>query len=820
MASTNIVCCCGDLCKVPANPNCGTAHKCFYCDRFMHTICGFPIPEEEQTRGFCYAQFCNDCGNKKQRPNKNSNNNDNDLDSSDDEPSVVDPEPPKKKAKKSKRPARPDVQYEDVTMDATEWVFPTDKPKYLAPFLEFMGFIDNKKYEKSHQFTKAELLQIQPKHVLAFLTYKAFGKTKRGSEDRPKYARSNHIKNIKMKLSYYMPSGQAWVDLENGKGHGNPTRHKSINKLIADIILFETREEGADAHDVRPMTVPEFEKELELFRSHKDALCKYRNPLIGIYQYHFITRADDVCNFKVQDPKGHPKFDFALSQSVRWSKNVRDHRNCPDQLLLASMDHKSCILIALGIWLEYFLRNHPKAEFMMTPNTAPKNCKKEEHEKFIHSITKTYRNRLVNVVFKNKDFKTIYKGNDKRPLGLHSKRKMGSTQSKKRGAHGEMVDHRGRWVSKKGSRIVNAVYIDPEDEYADAFVASKLCLGGPIKYKLKDELAGRITTEWLEEHVIPNISKRFSADRGLVHCLGLAMLFVIMDDDASDELLTLNDLAWIQAVKDAYEALPIDNKPEQPVQRLPLHVYRIGEETFIDEVWRNEEGVQQSSNNNNTSVEASLARVPASSGGSSATQQVLQTLLIQNQQLQRQLEEMDRRHELRDQTNRSWLEEKLRRINDNIKRFGGTVQSSFARQDARRQLDIARQQEEPQAREPPPGKTQNRGGRNWPTLAPNVNSLLSLWTEYEFGIGGRKPAKSWKGHERGHKPQKQTYYRRNCIWKIQALLVNKGYRIENANALLRRTYGENTSITNMAEAIVQDRKTYKHHGGLHPNFRS
>ena len=117
------------------------------------------------------------------------------------------------------------------------------------------------------------------------------------------------------------------------------------------------------------------------------------------------------------------------------------------------------------------------------------------------------------------------------------------------------------------------------------------------------------------------------------------------------------------------------------------------------------------------------------------------------------------------------------------------------------------------------GTTINRDGREWPALCPNINSLLSLWTEYEFGIGGRKPAKAWKGEERGHKSQKQTYYRRNCIWRIQLRLVNKGYRIEAANALIRRTYGERTSITNMAIAIVADRKTYKDNGGLHPNFR-
>ena len=816
---TEGTCCCGDACKAPANPNCGTLHRCLICERTMHTICGFPVPEEEQTRGHKYAQICNDCGNKKQ-PSQPART----------EPEARTPTPPppkrqrtKKTTTSKKRPDRPDIVYEDLTTDATEWVFPAaQQPTYLAPFLEFMGFLNNAQYDKSKTFTKAELLKICPKHVLAFLTYKAFGTTKRASESRPTYARSTHIKNLKMKISYYMPSGAAWVDLENGSGHGNPTRHKSVNKLIADIIQFETRGEGADAHDVRDMTIQEFEKELELFRSHKDVLCKYRNPLIGIYQFHFITRADDVCNFKLSDPKGHSKFPFALSQSVRWSKNVRDSRNCPDQLLLPSMDHKSCIFVALAIWLEYHLRNNPEAVYMMSASKPPPNPTKDDHKKFIHSISKTYRNRLQSVVFKNPEFKDIYKGNDPRPLGLHSKRKMGSTQAKRRGAGGEQVDHRGRWVSKKGSRIVNAVYIDPEDEYADAFVATKLCLGGPIKYKVKDELASHITTNWLAEFVIPNIANRYVGDQNLIHNLGLAMLFIIMDEDAMDELLTVADLPWIKAVQDAYKALPVENKPDQPVNRVPLHVYRIGEETFIEEIWQQEQaGTNQQPVTDTTAntPQANLARVPAS-GGNAATQQVLQTLLIQNQQLQRSLQEMEQRLDLRDQANRSWLEEKMRRINDNVRRFGGTIQSGLSRQDGRRTIAVARGVEE-EAAAPvtqQPG-TINRGGRNWPTLCPNVNSLLSLWTEYEFGIGNRKPARFWKGRERGNKSQKQTYYRRNCIWKLQVHLTNKGHRIEAANAIIRRTYGENTSITNVAKAIVEDRKRYRNHGGMHPNIR-
>jgi hypothetical protein len=392
---------------------------------------------------------------------------------------------------------------------------------------------------------------------------------------------------------------------------------------------------------------------------------------------------------------------------------------------------------------------------------------------------------------------------------------MGSSQAKKRGAQGDQVDHRGRWVPKKGSRIVNAVYIDPEDIYADAFVGSKLCLGGPIRYKVEEAVAAQINTDWIGEHVVPSIAKQYGRDHKLIDNLGMAMLYVIMDEDASLVLFLETDLAMVQAVRAAYNAIPVENKPEQPIQRISLHVYRIGEDTFIEEVWNTEQAGAGTRAANNTGD--ALAQIPAG-GGTGAVQQVLQTLVIQIQQLQRQHQEQEERHAIQRQADRAWMEDKLRRLNDNVKRFGGSIPAAFSRQDRGRQLRVAQDNEEEAAAEQQ-GTTINEGNRQWPTLCPNLHSLLSLWTEYEFGIGGRKPAKAWTREERGHKRQKQTYYRRNCIWKIQLHLMNKGYRIEAANALIRRTYGETTSLTNIAKAIVNHRAAHKAHGGLHPNFR-
>ena len=97
---------------------------------------------------------------------------------------------------------------------------------------------------------------------------------------------------------------------------------------------------------------------------------------------------------------------------------------------------------------------------------------------------------------------------------------------------------------------------------------------------------------------------------------------------------------------------------------MPLHVYRIGEETFIEEVWQEEQlqpqGGAAAAATTTRNPEASLAQVPASGSGA-AMQQVLQTLLIQNQQLQQLLQEQEQRLALQRQSDRAWLEEKLRR---------------------------------------------------------------------------------------------------------------------------------------------------------------
>ena len=74
------------------------------------------------------------------------------------------------------------------------------------------------------------------------------------------------------------------------------------------------------------------------------------------YQFHMIARADDTMNVLLENIQAHPRFPFCLKTKLNWSKNVREERDAPWQIVMGSNDSSYCVIISLAIWLEiYFL---------------------------------------------------------------------------------------------------------------------------------------------------------------------------------------------------------------------------------------------------------------------------------------------------------------------------------------------------------------------------------------------------------------------------------------------------------------------------------
>jgi len=154
-------------------------------------------------------------------------------------------------------------------------------------------------------------------------------------------------------------------------------------------------------------------------------------------------------------------------------------------------------------------------------------------------------------------------------------------------------------------------------------------------------------------------------------------------------------------------------------------------------------------------------------------------------------------------------------LNDNVRRFGGTMQGGFARQDPTQAANRQAARNEPPLPQPPnlPVGATHRD----PTaeLAPNLHTLKEMWTEWKFGIGGRKPAQLFSRRERGGHgsgSKKMKFCRRLKIYLLLQKLVDEGRTSAEAIAAVKLAYGAAKSVTQFSEAI----RLIPNHPSLNP----
>jgi hypothetical protein len=144
-------------------------------------------------------------------------------------------------------------------------------------------------------------------------------------------------------------------------------------------------------------------------------------------------------------------------------------------------------------------------------------------------------------------------------------------------------------------------------------------------------------------------------------------------------------------------------------------------------------------------------------------------------------------------------------LNNNIRRFGGTIEGAFVVQRGAR-------------RDHPPLVDAVANGREQQEalLSHNPRTLLELWREYKQGIDGRKPAEQFTVAERNSRVGgvKLKWHRRNVIWQCMDRLVRGGDTAQVAADKIHQAYGHNLSVTEIINRMMRDRRT-----GGHPNLR-
>jgi hypothetical protein len=573
----------------------------------------------------------------------------------------------------------------------------------------------------------------------------------------------------KKSISYFMPNQRPqWCN-----NQGNPTKSDAVNKLIGIVKVHEARREGAPSHVKRPLTSQEFLLMSSKLQNHADWVMSIKYRTMNLYQFHLIGRADDTCHFEMRDPRGHTVYTFALQTRVRWSKNVRDERTCPDQIILGANDPRWCILIHLAVYLESFLGMHPDAYYLFTEST--------NQETGANNLKSAWADKLRRFIWSDDEFKEMSPElNDDGGIGTHSNRKLAATSAALYGRTATEVEIRGRWKVSKGKQV--QVYIDVKRAYEDAIVCAALCQNAPVKYALKQGLTETITLNWLRENVIPNIARRFGRDSVLCNVLGLVLLHACMSD--STDIKVPDQMR--QQVRTAYDAL--DLAETVPVVKIPLCILREGDQLVIEEINENDLMILGGGDGGGGGAIAS----GASRG---AVQQMLQALLIRNSRLEQSLQQLQVSSQASQAETRNFIDARFRILNNNVRATGGTIAGGFAIQNNGGQL---RRMNDPAA---PALNEVIQPAR----LSQGPKSIMQLWQEYQVGLNGNKAARLFTPNERNSSRDiKQKYYRRNKVWELMDRLIRSGLSVDAAIARIHGAYGSNLTMTVLVKEIIKN----------------
>ena len=646
---------------------------------------------------------------------------------------------------------------------------------YFSYLCDFMTVYHDK--PKGHYDPKTQqmwedsfLREVRPHHVRKWIELRAYGVADPGPNDKPTKRRAESCNYMKKALSFFVTSTRTW-DPETSTG--NPTTGKEVSKAIAHIRKLEVRGQGVKSKAKRDMTLPEFKKTITLLQAEGNWKLAYRFTAMMKTQFSLIGRGDDISHMETKNISSHNRFDFALTTQMKWSKNVREERDCPWQILLGAMDPDFCILLALSIYLEDWMGSGDgmNSRFMFADGIEDSDANKSK---------KAYATALRDKVFKHEEFLQLMRRTGG-SLGSHSMRKFPTTWVIQSGGTQDEVEIRGRWKGKNGARV-SSRYINPNQPFIDAKIAGILCVNGPVKYELKS--GAGIATEWLREHVVPALTDFFGADSTVPNTLALPLLWAAMEPSMASRV----PVALRDRIRTEYEAFRAGSDGllvgVNPVKKVPLLITRFNQSVAID-VMMEEDGA-----------------APAAQLQQDRTQQQFHQQERSNVVVS-QLQTMSLRL--------SRMEEAVDSTANDLKEFVGN-QFSIVHRNVNRLVVLPARQAGNGAlpRPPQPARTL--------TLMKTPRDLGTLWMEYTHGVAGSKPAKDWTPSERGGK-NKQTYYRRNTVWRCIAAHVRAGHSARSAMDRIRQVYGRNLSVTKITSLMIKDRARYKQHGGYHPNLR-
>jgi len=581
------------------------------------------------------------------------------------------------------------------------------------------------------------------------------------SNDMVPRVRSNTLGYWKKGISYFMDTTAKWHEATKT---GNATQSKKVNNLIKAVVRAETRGTGQETVADRAFTVSELKQILHLMPEHR-----YRAMMC--FQYHLIGRGDDTAHVRKDVLKVSTEFRGYLTAKIRWSKNVADESACPEQILIPSMDTRTCVYFSLALWLEHWIQygEGTLSQWMFVDGVATRQSSFEEQDKEARIGNSKYRAAIKRIVECN-----TFKSTNTVPgiLGSHSIRKLATSEIRRRGVPKDDIDYRARW--KSATRMQDR-YTDIQLNWPDVNAASNLCLGGACTYKVKQD-AG-ITDDWVANNCAVGITSVFGVDVGAI--LGKVLLWASHDELQQESVSAdIRHRCVTRFIALQREGLGNDYNP---VEKVEVIASEAGGTVNLDE-YEVEPTEDRDVLLSRTRESAQWrAAVYARLGTTSKEVSESHTLQLEKfTELQRAFRRMERMvKEIATSPARS---------------INGGVGVNRNRTDRGTPIRVG-------------AAAQGQDIRP-ATLCRNPKTLSLLWEEYLNGIGGRLPAQQFTREQRGVLSVRANYCNRKGFWDCMQRMVDKGLTEASALARISRVY--EGPITQKLRAIRKDERNGGH----------
>jgi hypothetical protein len=346
-------------------------------------------------------------------------------------------------------------------------------------------------------------------------------------------------------------------------------------------------------------------------------------------------------------------------------------------------------------------------------------------------------------------------------------------------------------------------------------------------------VADLITQDWLDEKIIPKIARLYPNDHKLREIFGLTLLYQVYKDaqGVGDDP---EYSAWIprgaldnraQAYADLidqHDARTSNGKLPPPAVKVPIVVYAVEDRLCIRKaqvaaahaaagsltvgtlggtvaVTQDEEVSPAPSR---VPVNGVAPRMTAGLLGIDATNRELTELKNEVAHFkltvtQNQSQVMSAFGSLRNE-----MRTLFQQNNTNIRQFAGTIPGAVARQ---ANVPLRRQVQADLMAAQAQNVTQGSA-----SMVSKPRTLQEVYNEFEFGIGGRKPAKDFTTAERNSRVGgvKQKWYRRRIIYWMIVQLTNRNYMVQAACFKIREAFGMDWSVTQ----IINKALYHKAHG--------